>query len=480
MTQELTYEDLAFPTFINSHPAITLTAYEVKDEKVVEKTITLPFSDAIKAAEISGVGQLHIGDTRTGKSLVMMDMHRNHFGGKADDGGRSNWNVARNDFTANGYFMTADQSKIGAGKGLLNEARVPIKRRINAVVNWLDEINLMIPEVQVEAFGMAEGRQEDIQLGDVETGYYLFGASCNLNRVNGDFAGVSPINRALLNRCGVIFDHDFYKTTDEDRDILDGREVTGKLQLAPIRDITDKIITAYQEIRKSASVRDPFLDAYLRFISSGLDYCSIDKDNLKKRTWPSRCSGCTFTKKDLCSLVKQSNTGTVATLKRFANGLKYLVQLKHGQTSIDPLDLALAAYEFTTYHGNLNGVEAQSTYSGEDQEQMRDVVSKLRDKIMSIRRYLDRSIDNAIETGIAETRFIEISDVRGQKVNNIYSEADKERLDEIIKQNGKISYNVQEPFKRAESEKFAKENGIRIDWFPGYLNSVAENYAKVK
>ena len=132
MSEKLSIEDLAFYNFVNSYPAISLTAYGEKDGKSKEKTLNLSLSEAIQAAEISGVSALHIGDTRTGKSLAMMDMHRNHFGGKADNGGKSNWNVARNDFTANGYFMTTDQSKIGAGKGLLNFARVPVECRVKA------------------------------------------------------------------------------------------------------------------------------------------------------------------------------------------------------------------------------------------------------------------------------------------------------------------------------------------------------------
>src|SRR3989344_8782345 len=142
MNEKLSYEDFEFPIFVNSHPAVN-----VKTDK---GRVTLTLSDVIKTAVISGTSFLNIGDTRCGKSRVMRDIHRTYFGGEADDGGKSNWNVARNTFSSGAYFMTIDQSKVGQGKdNLLTEARVPVERRVRALCNVVDEINLALPEVQV-------------------------------------------------------------------------------------------------------------------------------------------------------------------------------------------------------------------------------------------------------------------------------------------------------------------------------------------
>jgi len=450
------YKDMEFPNFVNTHSAIKVTGYKSDGAK---EEIVLPLSDVAKIVVLSGCSLLNIGDTRCGKSRLMRDIHQHYFGGDADNTGRSNWNVARNDFTADSFFMTVDQSKIGEGKGMLAEARVPVLKRTGALCNIMDEINLAIPEVQVEFFGMAEGRHKGMLLGN--DGYHLFMASCNLNRVNGDFAGTSQINRALLNRMGVTIDFDYFKMTDKDLDLVLRRPKDESL-----RDISDKILAAYDEIKTAAEQRDPWLDAYLRVFSSGLDYCSKDGDKLKKRAWPVKCGNCDSAGKDLCSLVKQSNTGTTELMRRFATGITYLINLKHpGFASLEPLDLALEAFKFTTYHGNLNGIETASTYSGEDQEQMADVVAKMREAIKPVKNYIDDAIDSAVN-GTYETRVILVG---GE--HRIYSPGDMQKL-----QANKIEYELVDTTQ--VFNEFGEKTGMRLDWLPDYLKSLAGKGAK--
>ncbi len=469
--KSLTYEDLKFPTFVNTCPAMNLTAYNEEGEEMIE----IPFSDVAKMAVISGSSFLNIGDTGTGKSQLMMDIHRNYFNGDADNGGKSNWNVARNNFKSEAYFMTINQDKIGENKGLLVESNVPVEKRVKSLCNIIDELNLAIPEVQVEFFGMAEGRHRGLALGN--QGYHLFLASCNLNRINGDFAGTSQINRALLNRCGLTFDFDYFKRTDEDDDVLSERKVSGRLKLAPLRNISDRILRAYSEIRKSSSKRDPWLDAYIRIFSSSLEYCNTDKDKRKKKIWPTNCGTCSFSQKDLCSMIKHSTPRTAEVLKIFANGINYFVNLKYGEKQLDPFDLALESFKFTTYHGNLNGIETGSKYSGEDQEQMRDVVEKIRAKVSPIKKYINQAVDSAVK-GIPETRFIRLNN--NNKSSFIYSEGLKESLESEIKGNQRnLSYQVFDPFTdKIGGESFEEKTGLRIDWFPKYLKTLAEHYKK--
>jgi len=461
INEKLTYKDLDFPTFVGSREAMRLKTFNENGE---EKQIVVPFHDIPKAAVLGGISFLNIGDTRCGKSQLMRDIHRHYFGGGSDQGGKSNWNVARNDFSSEAFFMTIDQSKVGEGKGMLCESRVPIEKRIRALCNIVDELNLAIPEIQVEFFGIAEGEHKGTRLG--EKGYHLFIASCNINRVNGDFAGTSQINRALLNRFGITLDFDFFKRTDDDDDVLSQR--SGREQ-APIRDISSKIMDAYKEITKSSCEREPWLEAYLRMFSSGLDYCHKDSDNLKKKAWPSNCGTCSEAGKDLCSLVKQSNTGTIQLLKRFANSVNYLIQLKHDKVNVDPFNLALESFKFTTYHGNLNAVETFSKYGGEDQEQMRDTVRRIREKIMPVKPYIDLAVDSAVK-GVSETRFIELDGEQSKEIE-IYSEKLNKKLESLKSKRG-LNYRVVDPFDR----DFARTKGIRIDWFKGYLNSIANFY----
>jgi hypothetical protein len=457
----LTYEELEFPNFVNTHPAIEVNVAtkeinpETKEPTI--KTIVLHLSDVSKASMIAGVPFLNIGDTRCGKSRMMRDIHQWYLGGDADTNGKSNWNVARNDFTADGYFMTIDQSKLGEGRGILSDARVPVESRVQALCNMVDEINLALPEVQIEFFGMGEGKHKGLTLGN--NGYYIFITSCNLNRVNGDFAGTSQINRALLNRIGVTIDHDYYKITDADLDLILSRQKNEGL-----RDISEKILEAHGEIKGLASKKNPFLDTYLRIFSSGLDYCDKDNDKTKKRAWPTKCGNCNFGGKDLCSLVKQSNTGTIELLKKFALGINSLIGMKYpemGITSIDPFDLAMEAFKFTTYHGNLNGMETLSTYAGEDQDQMAEAVRKIRGVIEPLRSYIEPLIGSAM-TGELETRFLVI---KGEPI--IYSLEDEEKC-----KKKKVSYNLIDSTEKFNN--FGQQNGIRMDWLPVYLQSIAK------
>jgi hypothetical protein len=449
-----------------------LTIQEAGKEE--QTPITLPASDIPKVVEIIGGHLFAPGDTRTGKSQLISDIHRNHFGGSADDGGKSNWIPTGNSFTSEGYFMTLDQSKIGEGKGMLNESRVPVKARIGALCNMLDEVNLTIPEVQPEYFGIGENRHKDIPLG--KDGYCLCMATCNLNKVNGDFAGASQLNRALLNRFGIGLDIDYYHATDEDKNEVNRRMATGTLKLAPIRDISEKILGAYEEINKRAGESEPYLDAYLRFFSSGLAFCSKDKDSRKKKVWPMKCGECDFQKDNLesrvCHLAKHSNQGTLEGIKRFAVGMKYLVELKHGEdVQVNPFELALESFKFTTYHGNLNQIETMSTYGGEDQEHMEEVVSRLRKSIEPYTNYINSCIESALK-GNAEIRFIQMGDTY-----EIYSEEIEEKLKALSKgspKKSKITYTIAEPFKNLNGKSFEDATGLSIGWFKGYLEFISK------
>ncbi|HLD10961.1 MAG TPA: hypothetical protein VJB89_02680 [Candidatus Nanoarchaeia archaeon] len=115
----LTYNELEFPTFVNSSNAMTLIGYRNQ----TPQSIQVPFSDIPKILTLIGGAYLCLGDTRCGKLQLMMDIHRYFFGGDADNGGKSTWMVARNDFSEDSFFITIDQNKIGENKGMLSQAR---------------------------------------------------------------------------------------------------------------------------------------------------------------------------------------------------------------------------------------------------------------------------------------------------------------------------------------------------------------------
>lgn len=462
MADELKYEDLKFPTFENSHVVMSVDSYNPKGEK---HKVDIPVSDVVRAVVLMGGSLLNIGPTRCGKTQLMRDICDHWFGGEIEtEKGKSHWDTAKNDYSADAWFRTIDQSKVGDGRGMLSDSKVFIEARLKCLCNVMDEINLAIPEIQVEYFGLAEGQHKGKTLGDNE--YYLFMSSCNLNRVDGDYAGTSQMNIALLNRFTVTLDFDNYVLEDFDRDKLAEKDIPGRPKRAPLRDISDKILQANAHIRETASQRDPWLDLYFRLFESGLDYCAKNSEKRKKRAWPQKCGGCDYVHKDLCSLVKQSHTGTTAALKRFAKSIDYLIHLRDGEIQFDPFSLALESFRLTTYHGNLNAVETSSTYAGEDQEHMNVVVKMVKEKVDPIKTYLDLAVEEATK-GRYITSFILVKNKKDDKKPYIF--ADSPKIIEQLK-GEKLSFKLISPFQ----DSFGEDNGIRIDWVPGYLKSLAK------
>ncbi|MEK6848056.1 MAG: hypothetical protein AABX65_00295 [Nanoarchaeota archaeon] len=478
VSQKLSYEELAFPNYINTHTALSLPAKVRGEDKIIE----VPFSDIPKACVLGGINFLNIGYTRGGKSQMMMDILRGYFNGDTETcpNGRGNLLYGRNEFTADAYFMDINQEEIGEGQGLLSKARVQNEKRIRALCTTLDELNLCISQKQVEYFMIGEGRHQGISLGEEE--YHLLMSACNLDRINGDFAGTSEINKALLNRFGVTLDHDFFAPTEADRNKFEMAKQTGKLKLAPLRDLSPQILEAYREISQRTRSFNPLFAAYSRFISSGLEYCEKDADKRKKKIWPSNCASCDFPNKDLCSLVKHSPTGTIEAVKRFATSMAYLIELKHGsEVVVDPFDLMLESYKFTTYHGALNSLLTISDFSGEDQEQMNKAVFELRKAVAPIKHYLEESILLAERESAVSTNFCRIRKPDGSEVVFPENGSVHARLKETneglakIAKNKKISYETFNPF-----ENLAQSTGLSINWLPSFLEFVRDYYQAQK
>ncbi len=476
----ITYKDFDLHNYRNTFPAVTLTV--LKDGK--PETIQLPFSDMPKICVFGGINFLNIGDTRHGKSQLLMDIARGYFNGDSDldPDGKTNILFARNEFSGESYFMDIDQDKVGEGKGRLSEARIPNERRTNALATLLDELNLTIPQKQVEFFGMGEGRHQGISLG--QDSYHLLMSACNLNRVNGDFAGISDINRALLNRFGVTFDHDYFSPTEDDKNEFLKTEATGKMKMALLRDLSPTILNIYKEIGRRTKEFNPYMEAYFRFITSGLGYCNWDTQSKKRKLWPSHCAECNFGNKDLCSLVKQSPTGTAETVKRFAHSMAYLIELKYGKDVIvDPLELVLEAFKFTTFHGNLNSSITLPYFYGEDQDQMNKAIEELRKAIEPVRGKIDQCIELA-KQGILETNFIKLgsSEFPAQCKEFEYLKSKNKELNRLGKP--EIQYEQFSPFTDFKTDAssgkvvllYEEEKGLGISWFLPFIKFVSEYY----
>jgi len=463
MNEEPTYEELELPHYRNNSTAITIKGKVGKRNRVIK----IPTHDIPKIDVLAGLQLMLVSDTGGGKTQVMKDITRHYFNGNVSEGGHVNWLIGRKDTSVEDLFTGWDKDQ---------QKYVVKEDRVKALVNVVDEMNRSPEIVQNDFFDLAEGERvidgEDRKLGKDD--YVLFLTAVNLNRINGDFGGTSDMDRAMLSRSRINLDLDFYDITERDEAAIVSQGKP-KLKLAPLRDISEKILAAYDKIVKKSEQANPFLDVYLMILGSGLKYCKEDELKKKRRNWPQLCGSCDMYDKGVCGSLKQSEPRTTQAIKRFAVGLDYLIELKEGKTvDLDPLDLIFEAAKFTAYHGNLNENGLMSEYSGDDQHMMNTVLEKIKGKVLDIKKYLDRSIREALNGNVV-TKFVKYT-IEKEMISpydkNLIDKLDVKNKEAEKKKLAKIQYEVVEPFKKLE------EIGLGTKWVEPYLKTLAENAKK--
>jgi len=352
------------------------------------KTLEFTFSDIMYAIEIAGLNCLMVSDTGAGKTQAVSDIAWNHFGGD-NNGGSANWADGRPNFEITDLF---ERTQVDTASGSFDSetARTVKQDRIERTFFAVDEINRAPGPKQNEFFDLADGKYtfngRRLSLG--KDGYSIFFATANLNKVNGDFT-VFELDRALLNRAHVTLDMDHYAPTFEDELLIEERKVNPKVDVAQARDISAKIIGANNLLKQKMRNVDPYFMAFRFMVGKGLDYCEQDTYDEKGDVWPMNCSDCSFTKPDLCSMIKSSSTRTITGVKSLAYAISYLAELKYGKDiELDTFDTLLQAFKFTTYHGNLNHVMEQDTYGMRKQRMMNETVDKLGEQCSIVGEYI--------------------------------------------------------------------------------------------
>ena len=385
---------------------------------------------------------------------MVFDIVWHHFGGD-DENGSANWADGRPGFEIQELF---ERTKIDKKADVYDsdEATQLKQERTSRPLFVVDEINRAPRIKQNEFFDSAEGkytfRGRRLKLG--REGYADFLATANLNKSNGDFQGTFELDRALLNRAHLTIDldHKAFRPTPEDKIAISEREANPRLSVADPRDISDKIIGEHKDIMAKTRTSDPYMLAFSFMIDDGLNFCNKDRFQEKTTTFPMICGDCTYSGKEMCSLVKSSSDRTTKAVRALAYGLARVVELKLGRpVEVDALDAALQAYKFTTYHGNLNDVIAQADFGSRKQELMKQVLDKLGERVDLLRAYLPIII--------AEGR---------QPVVVVYTAGGKEtrveRSNNIINALRRKGVSYQEKDLRTE----LKEKGIGTDWVDAY------------
>ena len=450
---KLTYQELQFPNYVNSSTAVKLRA-KINDKI---KTIEFTFCDVVYAAELAGLNMLFISDTGRGKTQLVSDIAWHHFAGDQEQG-KANWADGRPSFEITELFEKTEVD-LSSGKFDSDTARQIKEDKIERMLFAVDEINRAPSPKQNEYFDLADGKYtfngKRLNLG--KDNYALFAATANLNKMNGDFSGTFELDRALLNRAHLTFDldHHSFRPTAEDEMLIEERKANPKVDLAEPQDLTEKILKAHQEIVSKTKSFDPYFTAFRFLIGRGLDYCDTDQYKEKAASFPMLCSECEYTGKDLCSKVKGSSPRTMPAVKSLAYAFSYLAKLRMGQeVQIDPLDAALQAFRFTTYHGNLNELVAQEDYSARKQVMMDETVNKLKEAVDVLKTYLPLMI-NGQEPTLISYNF--------------------ERSSREVKKDGQIIKTLKEkdiPYQESKLGNKLKELGLGTDWIDPYVKSM--------
>lgn len=457
--EELTYEELKLPNYRNT--------------KVIGKAgdINITVSDAVIAAVLGGLNILLVGDTGTGKTQLASDIYNYYFGGNKN----GIWFKARPDTEIADVFVRLNKE---AARKELN------KTSIKKLCYVVDEINRAPGPVQDQFLGLGDANLEtpdgrQIEIG--RNGYSILIATANIG--NGEFTGTFDMDRALLNRLHITFDLDYYGRNLEDEfEINKEGGANPKVRKAESRDISEKILKAYEEIGKR--VENPGIEAeiVLNYLGLGLNYCKRNRNGKKTRIWPAACQDCEHAGK-ICEKIREATPRTRRAVLKYAAALEYLAELKaknEGKEigNVDPYDLVFEAFKIAgAYHGNLNPIILRADYYEENARMMEDVVNELKQEFDRVRLYIEASVDMAEKYGEIVTQFYE-------DAGKVYPISER-FFEEIGKAKGlkgeKLQSFIKEMYNKVQEsriiEPYNDDGYVSLSWFPKLLE---KHYKKEK
>lgn len=363
-------------------------------------------TDIVIAGVLAGMNGLLVGDTGCGKSQLACDIGRYYFGGEKKDGG--------NALTIEGH------PELEIYEEVLSQFSDTEKRRVlngnHEALYWnLEELNRCPPFSQNQFFSVGNGRLirggSAIALGN--NGFVSSIATANLG--NGEYQGTFETDKALYNRFGIVvdFDYDVFSPTNEDRLFINELVAANpNLKRSPVRDISDKIVSAKKEI--DTMLRNVSLEAIAvsQYLELGLaSYKGSDGKPVRKTKnwWEPFEEAYTKGVRPLRSLVRNPQPRTTQAMIRYAAALHYLAKLKNPNANIDTVDTMFKAFELTAaYQDVLNPLVLNQDYKKENPRMISDVAKQLKADFRKNQDYIITSLDVARETGTELKKYFKI------------------------------------------------------------------------
>lgn len=384
MTRKIEYKDLELPNYVNSR----------------EVFAGLDVGDLAKAAVLGQLNLLVVGDTGTGKTQLASDIFRAYFGGNKASGGHGIFVRAHPDVDIYHEVFTSLN---------LSRAQRELTGNLEAMVYFVDEINRAPPIAQNQFFGLGDGKMDfggrEIWLG--RDGYHVLLATANIG--NGEFQGTFDTDKALYNRMHVALDleHRAFQPTFEDLHKIRSRKANPNVASSKEMDISGEITEISREISERTENPGPETQAALNYLATGLQNCQ--RYGSKDRIWPMGCQDCKFNKDGnaLCANIKNPTTRTLEVVRKYAEALKFLAELKNpSATNFRPHEYIFKAFELAgAYQHLLNSSRLRENFN-HNPKLMAEVVEKLRADYEANMYLILTSIDQA-HKGKEVTRFFE-------------------------------------------------------------------------
>jgi len=419
-------------------------------------------TDLVVAGVLAGMSVLVGGQYGSGKSQLATDIYRHIFGGPKLDGGEGviidvNPSTEIMEATNNIYI-----NYIGKNRDGIIAPETKLSPKVTALFHFIDEINRTPTIKQNQFYPLLNGHitHEGKKFDIGHSGYRAVMATANLG--NGLYQGTFDFDPALKNRFGIVIDtnYNMFGSTEDDRGlILLLREANPGIKSAPIRDISQKIIVAHNEIKASSSALSLTEKAVLWYIEEGLRTClkkGVDKEG---ELWFEECRDCsqkTDIKKPSCYFIGRPVNRTLDATRLYAASLAFLAKLKNPDVKIDGVDLMFKSFELTAAYQPFSNPDALQGYRGGFSRFMSDVVGTLKSDFNENRDYIMAFLESA-EEGKTANFYKALNRTGPIKEGEIHmiqtiSEEDK----------AKVDAEIEDRFK--ELKPFDEKRAIGLGW----------------
>lgn len=358
--------------------------------------------DVLKAAIISNLNILLIGERGEGKTQLENEIKSLFFGDRAT------YIRMRDNLRVKDLFEVYNLKKLFDKEGTVLDA----KEKIATVRNPLtivDEINRAHEKIQNQVFDIYDGYiifegprgPEKILLGiDMGNGLYYHSAIASAN-IGSNYAGVSPIDSALLDRSHLILDIDNFTPTVSDFARIISEVTTPRVIETNPEDHTAEIVDIFSGVKDLKLTFDALIA--LLYLRKGLEYCSHPENPVHSKSpilnsIPDICEGCNALGEG-CGFIYPLPVRSTKAVALLAKGLKAVTDSKSGKVSklrVDYHDILSAFCLVGPYSDILDKSWVDKEFLGNQQTAITNIVNTISSQMVNNSQILNKSFKDAV------------------------------------------------------------------------------------